>query len=100
MIENIASLTSPAQACSGSPMEHDLVEDAELRLVDQLPGDRHGDRRQHHRQHQQRLEEIQPPDVAIEQQGEAEAQKKLDAHGEECEGQRIQQGGVELLVGE
>ncbi len=57
-------------------LEHDLVEHAELRLVDQLPGDGHGDRRQHHRQHQQRLEEVQPADVPVEKQGQAEAENE------------------------
>ena len=81
-------------------LEHDLVEHAELRLVDQLPGDRHGDRRQHHRQHQQGLQEIEPADMAVEQQGEPEAQQKLGADREECEDQRVPETDMELVVGE
>ncbi|MEY9786640.1 hypothetical protein ABIE77_001198 [Sinorhizobium fredii] len=100
MIENIARFTSPAQACKGSPSRNDdFVQYAELRLVDDLPCDRDGDRRQHHRDHQHCLQKGQPTDESVEQQCQPETEEEFDRHCRDCKDSGVAKRDVKLRVG-
>ena len=99
-----ASVTSPSiwneEAVDAGEEGDDVVEQADLRLVEERPEIADDGRRQHHRQQDDRGPEAVAAEFLVDQPGEAEAKHGLDDDGPEHEMRRHLHRRPDIRIGQ